>query len=221
MSLWGEKVAYNSIIIAPSETLTSEQRVLKNEREWYMEADRELMETYLEELCQMLSRLPMQPLLEILRLLRDARQNNRRIYIFGNGGSAATASHMACDFGKNTVQPNRARFQVIALTDNMPTITAYANDEGYENIFSEPILSLGNAGDLAIAISGSGNSLNVLKGVQAARQIGMTTIGLTGFAGGKLKDLVDVCLVAPSNRIEQVEDAHMIIDHLLTLALRA
>jgi D-sedoheptulose 7-phosphate isomerase len=99
-------------------------------------------------------------------------------------------------------------------------MTAYANDEGYENVFSEPLLSLAESGDVAIAISGSGNSPNVLKGVQIAKELELKTIGLTGFEGGKLKDMVDICLVVPSDSMEQIEDVHLIVNHILTVLLR-
>jgi D-sedoheptulose 7-phosphate isomerase len=172
-------------------------------------------------LQQVLAQLPLEPLFAIVERLAAARREGRRVYVIGNGGSAATATHMACDFSKNTVRPGQPRFQALSLCDNQSVITAYANDEGYENIFSEPLLTLGQPGDVVIAISGSGNSPNVLKGVEAAHGLGMTTIGLTGMGGGRLKDCVDVCLIVPSNRIEQVEDVHLIIDHLLTISITA
>lgn len=180
-----------------------------------------LVKEYLEQLQQVLRDLPLEPLFAIVDRLRQARLDGQRVYVMGNGGSAATATHMACDFSKNTVREGRPRFQAVGLADNMSVITAYANDDGYENIFSEPLRTLGRPGDVVIAISGSGNSPNVLKGVQAACELGMTTIGLTGMGGGKLKDLVDLCLVVPSQRIEQVEDVHLIIDHLLTISITA
>ena len=186
-----------------------------------MPEDRLVIDEYLNQLSRVIAALPREPLLEILRLLRIAQAEKRQIFIFGNGGSAATASHMVCDFLKNTIRLDRKRMKVIGLTDNMPTFSAYANDEGYDQVFCQPIESLGERGDLAIAISGSGNSPNVLHGVQTAHRLGLTTIGLTGFAGGKLVDLVDVCLVVPSNSMEQIEDLHMVIDHVLTISLRA
>ena len=178
------------------------------------------VDNYLRQLTAVLVELPREPLIEISAILREARSTGRRIFVFGNGGSAATASHMACDFGKNTRSPDRRRMRIISLNDNIPTMMAYANDEGYENVFSEPIISLAEAGDIVIAISGSGNSPNVLKGVQTARKLGLVTIGLTGFEGGELDGMVDTCLVVPSNSMEQIEDVHMIIDHLLTGLLR-
>ena len=186
-----------------------------------MPDDLTTVDKYLVQLGRVIEALPRQPLLDILRQLRQARDKNVAIFVFGNGGSAATASHMVCDLIKNTVKPNLARLKVIGLADNVPTISAYANDEGYEYVFAQPLESLGEAGDVAIAISGSGESPNVLKGVETARRKGLVTICLTGIGGGKLRDLVDICLVVPSDSMEQVEDMHMVIDHLLTIALRS
>ena len=186
-----------------------------------MADDLTTIDMYLVQLIRVIEALPRQPLIDILEQLRQGRDEKRRIFVFGNGGSAATASHMVCDLIKNTVKPHRARLKVIGLVDNVPTLSAYANDEGYEHVFAQPLESLGEAGDLAIVISGSGDSPNVLNGVETARRKGLITIGLTGIGGGKLKDLVDICLVVPSDSMEHVEDVHMIIDHLLTIALRS
>jgi D-sedoheptulose 7-phosphate isomerase len=179
----------------------------------------QIIDNYLTELTSAIQALPRQDLQKVIDLLRDARQEGRTIYIFGNGGSAATASHMVCDFTKNTRQPDQPRMKAIALNDNMPTLSAYANDEGYQRVFVEPLITLAKPGDVALAISGSGNSPNVLLAVEAARQLGMVTIGLTGFQGGKLKDLVETCVIVPSDNIACVEDVHMIIDHIITTAL--
>ena len=105
---------------------------------------------------------------------------------------------------------------MVALTDNVPLLTAWGNDTDYANVFSEQLRNLVRPGDVVIAISGSGNSPNVLKAVEVGRQAGATTIGLTGFEGGKLKDLVDICIVVPANHMGQAEDGHMILDHLIT-----
>lgn len=184
-----------------------------------MPDDNLIMDSYLEQLVEAIRALPRQPLLEILSLMRTAQREKRKIFVFGNGGSAATAQHMVCDLIKNTRRPDRERLKVIGLADNMATLSAYANDEGYDRVFAEPLESLGSPGDLAIAISGSGNSPNVLRAVETARRKGLRTVGLTGFAGGKLAGMVDVCLIAPASRIEQVEDLHLVIDHLLTICM--
>jgi len=175
---------------------------------------------YIQLLIKELNSISTERITEIGTALRNAQQNKKRVFVFGNGGSAATASHMACDLGKNTRQPEQPRLKVISLVDNLARLTAYANDEGYENVFSEPLLSQAEAGDIAIAISGSGNSPNVLKGIQTARQMGLKTIGLSGFEGGKLKKMVDISLVVASDNMERIEDIHLIINHILTGLLR-
>ena len=185
-----------------------------------MKAYQDVIIDYIDNLKNVLSQLSHQDILSIINALVKARQDEKTIYICGNGGSASTASHMVCDLSKNTRKDGAKRLKVIGLSDNIASMTAYANDEGYDRIFAEPIISLIQPGDVLLAISGSGNSPNVLRGVEAAKQLGATTIGLTGFLGGQLLDLVDICLVVPSNRMEQIEDVHMVIDHILTVSLR-
>ncbi len=184
-----------------------------------MELD-QYIDTYFATLKNAIDSLPRDTIKAVFQQLEDCQMKQQTLFVFGNGGSAATASHMVCDMGKNTRGTAKPRLRVIGLNDNMPTFSAYANDEGYERVFAEQILSLGRAGDTALAISGSGNSPNVLEGIRAARQQGMTTIGLTGYSGGKLKELVDLPLVVNINDMEQIEDIHMILDHLLTGLLR-
>jgi D-sedoheptulose 7-phosphate isomerase len=181
--------------------------------------DAQIIDDYLAQVTRAIQTLPRQDLLKVVEVLRSARLEGKTVFVFGNGGSAATASHMVCDFSKNTRQPGKPRLKAVALNDNMPSLSAYANDEGYERVFVEQLITLANPGDVALAISGSGNSQNVLLAVEAARQIGMETVGLTGFEGGKLKDLVETCVVVPSDNIACVEDLHMVIDHVLTTIL--
>jgi D-sedoheptulose 7-phosphate isomerase len=183
-----------------------------------MKTYHDIIEDYISDLKTVLDQLSRQDLLVIIETLAKARQEGNTIYICGNGGSASTANHMVCDLSKNTRVEGANRLKVIGL-DSIASLTAYANDEGYDRIFAEPILSLVQPGDVLLAISGSGNSPNVLRGVEAARQIGATTIGLTGFQGGQLKELVDICLVVPYNSLEQIEDVHLIINHILTISL--
>jgi D-sedoheptulose 7-phosphate isomerase len=144
----------------------------------------------------------------------------KTLFLFGNGGSAALASHFACDIGKGTIAGREKRLKTIALTDNVPLITAWANDKSYEDIFSEQLDGLAEKGDIAMAISGSGNSPNVIKGLQAARRLGLQTLVLTGFAGGKAKPLADLCLVVPSDSMQHIEDAHLCATHAIFLAIR-
>jgi D-sedoheptulose 7-phosphate isomerase len=178
------------------------------------------IKNYLFALTEVIEKLPVEKLAEITELLQQARENQATIFICGNGGSWATAAHMVCDFGKNTRKPDKKRMRVIGLGDNIPSLTAYANDEGYDRVFAEPLMNLMQPGDVLIAISGSGNSPNILEAVKTARQFDGVSVGLTGFEGGQLKDLVDYPLVIPSDSMEVIEDFHMIVDHIMTLCLR-
>ena len=156
----------------------------------------------------------------IVPILLRARAEGRTVFFFGNGGSASTASHFVVDIAKVATRGEGRRIRCVGLSDNIPSMTAWANDADYSRIFSEQLKGLAGSGDVAIAISGSGNSPNVLEAVRAARTMGVTTIGLTGMGGGKLKDLVDVALVVPSNSMQHTEDVHLTVLHLLTAYLR-
>ena len=159
---------------------------------------------YVQEIKETLDRLPWEAVRESVSVLQEARLNNRQVFIMGNGGSAATALHFVCDLGKGTVMPGHTRFRVIALNGNMPLFSALANDIGYDRVFVEQLASLAQSGDVVIGISGSGNSPNVLNAILLAREMGATTIGMTGFDGGKLKALVDICILVPNRCMEQV-----------------
>ena len=179
-----------------------------------------VIQDYLTDLQTTLSNLPLNDIERAVEVLIDARLNDRQVFTLGNGGSAATASHFACDLGKGTVVPGYPRFRVMALTDNMPLFSALANDYGYEHVFVEQLANLVRPGDVVIGICGSGNSSNVLNAIQLAREVGATTIGMTGFDGGKLKDMVDICILAPSHCMEKVEDTHLVLEHLISTAVR-
>jgi D-sedoheptulose 7-phosphate isomerase len=157
---------------------------------------------------------------KIVPLLLAARSADRTIFFFGNGGSASTASHFVVDIGKATIRGESKRFRCVALVDNVESLTAWANDAEYSVVFSEQLRTLGHPGDVAVGISGSGNSPNVLKAMELARTMKLRTIGLTGMGGGRLKELVEVPVVVPSNSMQHVEDAHLLICHLLTAYLR-
>jgi D-sedoheptulose 7-phosphate isomerase len=147
-------------------------------------------------------------------------EQGRTLFVFGNGGSAALASHFACDIGKGTIAGKRKRLKTVALTDNVALITAWANDKAYDAIFAEQLESLAERGDIALAISGSGNSPNVIRGLEAARRLGAETLVLTGFEGGRAKTLADLCLVVPSDSMQLIEDAHLCATHAIFLAIR-
>lgn len=175
---------------------------------------------YVTQLQQTLYYLPEDLIVEVIRSLHAARLEGRKIFIMGNGGSASTASHFVADLAKNTRKAGLPNYRVIGLTDNMALLSAYANDEGYENVFVQQLASFVQPGDLVIAISASGNSPNVIKATELANQVGARTVGFTGFNGGALGKLVDINLHVPSNIIEQVEDIHLMLEHLICKALR-
>lgn len=158
--------------------------------------------------------------MEIVSVLKAARDSGRRVYVCGNGGSASTASHMASDLNKGATRKDSPRFRAIALTDNIASMTAHANDSSYEDIFVEQLKNHLEKGDVVVAISGSGNSTNVLKAVEYANALGATTIGLSGFDGGKLSRIAKVSYVVPNECMQQVEDIHLLIEHMLSLILR-
>jgi len=180
----------------------------------------EAINQYFTELEQMLRTISMPHLEHVLFLLEEAYRNGHRIFIMGNGGSAATASHFALDLAKNTIMPGAPRLKAISLTDHVPLITAWSNDTAYEHIFAEQLANMIEPGDVVIGISASGNSPNVINALRLAKQTRAATIGLLGAKGGKTKDIVDAYVLAPGQNIEQEEDAHMILAHVITRHMR-
>jgi len=176
--------------------------------------------TYFAELEQMLRDISQAHLQNILSLLEDAYRNGHRIFIMGNGGSAATASHFALDLAKNTIMPGAPRVKAISLTDHVPLITAWSNDTAYEYIFAEQLANMIEPGDVVIGISASGNSLNVINALNVAKKSRAATIGLLGAKGGQIKQMVDAYVLAPGQNIEQEEDAHLILAHIITRHMR-
>ncbi len=175
---------------------------------------------YFSELKQMMHAISRDNLQSVLRLLENCYHEGHRVFIMGNGGSAATASHFALDLAKNTIVPKAPRLKAISLTDHVPLITAWSNDTAYEHIFAEQLANLIEPGDVVIGISASGNSLNVINALILAKQSHAFTVGLLGATGGKIKEIVDAYVLAPGQNIEQVEDAHMILAHIITRHMR-
>lgn len=159
--------------------------------------------------------------MRVEEVLLRAWREQRLVFIAGNGGSAATASHWANDLNKGTAVPGQPRFRAVALTDSVPLMTAWANDVAYDSIFVEQLANLCRPGDLLVVISGSGNSPNIVAAARWAREHGATVVGLTGGTGGQLRGLVDHCVLAPTHRMEQIEDVHLVVAHALCVALRA
>jgi D-sedoheptulose 7-phosphate isomerase len=175
---------------------------------------------YLADSRAALDSLSVEEIEAVIEELQQAYRNGRQVLIIGNGGSAATASHLACDLAKTVlgspVNRQAQRFRALSLADNMPIITAWANDFSFDAVFAEQIETLGHQDDLLIAITGSGNSPNIVAGVEVARRLGMRSIGLLGFDGGRVKDMVDAHVIVRSNHYGHVEDMHMLLVHLVT-----
>ena len=154
------------------------------------------------------------------KLLLDAKAERRRVYLAGNGGSAATASHMANDLIKGCRVGNQPGLRAVALTDPNAVITCLANDFAYEDIFTIQLETHADAGDLLIVFSGSGNSENIVRAVTTAKKLGLTTVAMTGMDGGKLRGLCDLTIIAPSRSMEQIEDMHLFYEHALVSLVR-
>lgn len=174
---------------------------------------------YLEKLKIGLDKLDVSVIEKIVDALLVAMKNDKQIFIIGNGGSAAVASHLAADLGKGTLKrmydPREKRFKAISLTDNTPLLTALANDVGYENIFAQQLNNLITRGDVLIVITGSGNSENVIRAVKLAQDYKATTIALLGSDGGKVKELVDYYLIYEETHYGRIEDSASVLSHLI------
>lgn len=175
---------------------------------------------YLGEVRDVLDALPEEAIRDVVDILLSANYVGSTVFTLGNGGSSATASHFACDLAKGTITADRPRFRVIPLTDNVPLMTAWSNDVAYEDLFAEQLRNLIREGDVVVAFSGSGNSENVLRAVRLARRARGITVGLSGFSGGALKGVVDVPVVVPCDCMEQIEDVHLVLCHLICTVLR-
>lgn len=181
---------------------------------------RDEIESYWHELVCVMQTMPFDTLASAAELLLDCYWRSSTVFILGNGGSAATASHFACDLAKGTRVPGLPTFRVIPLSDNVPLLTAWANDTSYDRVFAEQLATLVRPGDVVVAISASGNSPNVLEAARVAQQSDAIVIALTGQSGGQLYQLADLTIRVPAQSIEQVEDAHLVIAHSLCVVLR-
>lgn len=181
---------------------------------------RSFLKTYHTGFVYALRELNMDQVSRIVNLIFKAYKQRRKILIVGNGGSAATASHFVCDLCKTAMLPGLPPVRAISLSDNIPLVTAYGNDMGYEHIFSEQVAILADPGDLLVVISGSGNSPNILRALTTAGELGLTTAGLLGFGGGQALELCDEAVVLSSTLYGPVEDIHMFITHSIADCLK-
>jgi len=179
----------------------------------------DMVERYLGEIEVAVRRIDRDGVRAVVDALFACWARGGTTYLIGNGGSAATASHMMNDLTKCTIVEGRRRFRALALTDCVPVMTAFANDQSYEDIFIEPLRAHLDARDVVLALSGSGNSPNVIHAIAFAKEMGAVTIGLCGDTGGRLALLADVAVRIPAARIGQQEDGHLILNHAIALAL--
>lgn len=185
---------------------------------------RSMISDYVAGLKAVIDAVPVDAIETLIDLLEDAYESDRQLFVIGNGGSAATASHLACDLSKTVLGRSgplpTKRFRVISLTDNHALVTAWGNDFGFDIVFAEQLRNLARAGDVLLVITGSGNSPNILAAVGAARELGLTSVGLLGFDGGAVRSLLDHAVIAESDHYGYIEDVHMMLTHLVTAYLK-
>jgi len=175
----------------------------------------ELIREYRDNLNEILNNIDISTISEMVEIVKNTYEKGKCIFCIGNGGSAATANHFAADFSKNAVSNGMKPPKVISLSTNVEYITALANDTGYDNVFAGQLENLASEGDLLIAISASGNSPNIIRAVETARKKGVYVIGMSGFTGGRLKEISDLSIYINAAKYELIEDVHLIILHSL------
>jgi D-sedoheptulose 7-phosphate isomerase len=185
------------------------------------------LDEYFGGLCATLKRLDTGPLAEIVAVLLRAQEDNKAVFTMGNGGHANTAAHMINDIAKHSISSDTKdsvvsakRFRTMCLNDSVSLLTGVANDMGYDHVFSEQLKNWCQPGDVVIGVSGSGNSPNVLNAFEVAKQRGATTICFSGKGGGKARQLADICIVVPSDKMVQIEDVHLAINHAVADELK-
>lgn len=179
----------------------------------------EKIKKYYEEEIEAIKKIDTKEVSLAMNALVNCYENGGTIYVFGNGGSSATASHMVCDFNKGVSMKKSKKFNFICLSDNTPILTALANDISYDDVFAYQLEKILNPNDLVLAISGSGNSKNIINAIKVAKLQGVKVIGMTGYDGGLLYKMADYHLHAPINDMMKTEDIHMTFDHMMATIL--
>lgn len=172
-------------------------------------------EEYIKKEIDIIQQLDLVAIEKVANLMLDTYHQGKQVFICGNGGSAASASHITGDFIKGASFGLEKRWRFICLNDNITTMMAISNDISYEDIFVEPLKNFANPGDLFIGISGSGNSVNVVKAMEYAKATGLATVALCGFRGGKIRDIADVNIYTPIMDMQITEDLHMMALHMI------
>ena len=180
-----------------------------------------MMDEYRKELIAQINKVDEKQMEAFLNILLDAYRHDRQVFIMGNGGSAATANHFVCDFGKNAVQGNKRRFRILSVCDNIEKITALGNDFAFDQIFRQQLINLMNPEDAVICISASGNSPDLVKALEYAQEMHGHIVSLAGFQGGKIKEMSEVALVAEMESYERIEDMHLMILHMVVCFFKA
>jgi D-sedoheptulose 7-phosphate isomerase len=191
--------------------------------------DKKFIESYLSEVSEIALRISVSDIEKAVEILFDAWERGSQVYICGNGGSASTATHFACDLSKTTIVEGKKRFGAYSLNENVPLLSALINDEGFDNLFYEQLKDRFRKGDILICISvhgGAGRdkaglwSQNLLKAMKYAKDMRGKTIGLSGFDGGPMKDIADACVTVPANSTPHVESFHLALEHLICTCLK-
>ncbi|PIE52554.1 phosphoheptose isomerase [Candidatus Fermentibacteria bacterium] len=175
---------------------------------------------YLSEVSELVLKIPPSSVERITSLILEAYRNSKRVFVFGNGGGSSTSAHFVCDLAKGTACEGKPRLKAVSLAVNIPLLTAWANDTDYTNTFGEQLKNLVEPGDVAIGLSGSGMSPNVINAFKVAREAGATAVLFSGFDGGQAVHLAHDSIVVPSEDMQQIEDVHMILTHIVFRMLR-
>ena len=178
------------------------------------------IEKYLEEVSKLVLKIPSEVVERIASVIFEAYKKGNRIFVFGNGGGSSTSAHFVCDLAKGTISEGKPRLKAISLAENIPLLTAWANDTDYTNTFGEQLKNLVEQGDVVIGLSGSGMSPNVINAFHVANQAGAVSILLSGFDGGNALKAATDAIVVPSSDMQQIEDVHMILTHIIFRCLK-
>lgn len=181
----------------------------------------EEIRTYLDQISALVLEIPSVRVESLARLILKAYHDGRRIFIFGNGGGSATSSHFVCDLAKGTATPDTPRLKAISLSENVPLITAWANDTDYTNTFGEQLRNLVEKDDVVIGLSGSGMSPNVINAFRVANEAGAVSVLLSGFSGGRAVEVAHESIIVPSEDMQQIEDVHLILCHIVFRMVRS
>lgn len=181
----------------------------------------DILNAYKEELTKNIQLIDENTFQSVIDIILEAYKNDRTIFIMGNGGSAGTANHFVCDFGKNAVQGDKRRFKIISLCDNIEKITALGNDISFDEIFRQQLINLMREKDVVIAVSASGNSPDLVKALQYAREKNGRIISLAGFNGGRISGMSDVAFIANMESYERIEDIHLEFLHMIVCWMKA